>query len=125
MKIKEILCEDDGIKDVHKYAMPNVFLFPNLQNQDPYLQYRFGMALATAGGKPGEARPDYEPSSAFGEKLAVVAQTPEEEQMIANAAKMYGPKANHYRVTTKSSDEKPDTHAKSPVAQKKKNRYGV
>lgn len=125
MKIREIICEDQGIKEVHKYGMPNVYLFPHLQNQDPYLQYRFGMALATAGGKPGETRPNYEPYSAFGEKLAVVATTPEEEQMIKNAAKMYGPNADHYKVTTEQSEEIPSTHVFSPVAKRKKNRYGV
>jgi hypothetical protein len=53
MRARESICEDiDGrtgsiVYDVGR-ALPGVFKIPKLQNQDPYLQYRFGVAIAGA-----------------------------------------------------------------------------
>ena len=32
-------------------ALPATYVIPELPNQDPYLQYRFGVAMASAKGK--------------------------------------------------------------------------
>ena len=57
------------------------FALPELQNQDAYLQYRFGLALAAARvhANGDVAAPVEDP---MGENMIIVARSKEEEQLI-------------------------------------------
>lgn len=128
MKISEILCEQDSSAgllppDVAQ-AIPNAQIFPELGNQDPYLQYRFGLAMAAAGAvAAGEV--EYDPASAFGENLTVVSQSEAEEEIVRIAQSLYPRSKNSKLITSKESQEAADINKVSPVSKKRINQYGV
>ena len=118
MKIREIVNEVAGHKgllqpDISR-ALPNAETFPNLPNQDPYLQYRFGLAMAAAlAVKDDKIEYDYE--SAFGENLAVIARTPAEEEIV-RIAQTLDPLGRFKRqISTKDSSEATDVNKVSPM----------
>ena len=101
-------------------ALPGAFKIPALKNQDPYLQYRFGVAIAGAKGASQRAKdsvPDFDGAeSVFGENEIVVSYDPQAEVWIKDALKAMGlPPSDAVRVGTQSSDESPDVVKASPV----------
>lgn len=120
MKIKEILNEGGtgSLQIGVARALPAAYVFPELQNQDPYLQYRFGLAMASAHAvERGEVA--YNAESAFGEKMTIIARSPEEERIIALAQAMYGPAGKHRKmISTRASEEAPDVNTQSPMQPK-------
>ena len=83
-------------------------------NQDPYLQYRFGLALASAlAVKNGEVV--FDSTSAFGENLTVVARTEAEEEIV-RLAQQINPRGRRTKlVSTRTSEEAADVNKQSPV----------
>jgi hypothetical protein len=66
MKSTEIIVENNTTphSDGVKRSLPKILVFPNLTNQDAYLQYRFGLAMASAGAvAKGEIK--YQKASEF------------------------------------------------------------
>ena len=61
-------------------ALPGAFKIPALKNQDPYLQYRFGVAIAGAKGAEQRKQDGVPPfdgkESEFGENEIVVSYDP-------------------------------------------------
>ena len=60
-------------------ALPGAWKIPALKNQDPYLQYRFGVAIAGAKGAEQRAKdgvPKFEEDNIFGENEFVVSYDP-------------------------------------------------
>ena len=56
-------------------ALPATFVIPELPNQDPYLQYRFGVAMASAKGaaaRSADGIPPFQKDSAWGENQIVI-----------------------------------------------------
>lgn len=103
-------------------TLPGVFVQQQLRNTDPYMQYRMGMAVASARAhQNGDV--DFDQESAFGENLVQVMYAPADEETIQIASKMMGVKPT--RITDNDSREPNSTGTVSPVAKKKKNRYGV
>lgn len=103
-------------------TMPGVFVQQQLRNTDPYMQYRMGMAVASARAhQAGEV--EFEQESAFGENLVQVMYAPEDEETIIMASKLMG--VNPTRITDNASREPTSTGTSSPVANAKRNRYGV
>lgn len=101
-------------------ALPGAFKIPALKNQDPYLQYRFGVAIAGAKGAAQRAQdnvPDFDgQESVFGENEIVVSYDPGAEVWIKDALKSMGlPPSDAVRIGTQSSDESPDVTKTSPV----------
>jgi len=101
-------------------ALPGVFKIPALKNQDPYLQYRFGVAIAGAKGAAQRARDDVPKfdgaESVFGENEIVVSYDPEAETWIRDALVSMGmPASDAVRIGTQSSEEAPDVDKTSPV----------
>ena len=94
-------------------------MLPKLANQDPYLQYRMGLVLASSG--PDQQLP--EPTSPWGENMAVVAYSEGDKAILQTALKITGQPS--HSITTAKSEEPKNTNKTSPVAVKKKNRYGV
>ena len=102
-------------------SLPGTFVQRDLRNTDPYMQYRYGLALAGARAKL-EHGTEFEQESAWAENLAVITYTPEDEETIRMADKMMGVDAT--RIASSNSTET-DVNAVSPVPAKKTNKYGV
>ena len=94
-------------------AVPSAFAIPQLTNQDPYMQYRMGVAVASARAvEQGLVKHDYQ--SAWGENLIMVAQTEEGRRTLELAMKMMGVKGK--QLTSPPSEETKDVNTASPVA---------
>lgn len=126
MKIKEILTEGGtgSLTPSVERAMPSTVSLPALANQDAYLQYRMGLALAAARNPNTK---DFEETSAFGENMAIVGYTDADYETIQLALKLMGKKyaKGAKMLSTKKSEEAPDANSTSPIAKRKKNQYGV
>ena len=95
-------------------AMNTAFEFPTMPSSDGYQVYRFGMAMAN------HEQPPYGPA---GQHAVISAYTPEEEEIIHAAEQATGHKKQI--VADRGSHESDGTGTASPVAQAKRNRYGV
>jgi len=101
-------------------ALPGAFKIPALKNQDPYLQYRFGVAIAGAKGAAQRAKdgvPAFDgKESVFGENEIVVSYDPMAEVWIKDAlASMGMPPSDAIRIGTQASEEAPDVVKISPI----------
>ena len=101
-------------------ALPGAFKIPALKNQDPYLQYRFGVAIAGAKGASQRAQdgvPDFDGAeSVFGENEIVVSYDPKAEVWIKDALRSMGmPPSDAVQIGTLASEEAPDVDKISPV----------
>lgn len=101
-------------------ALPGAFKIPALKNQDPYLQYRFGVALAGAKGAAQRRKdnvPDFDgPESVFGENEIIVSYDPHVVEYIHDALRaMDLPASDAVRIGTQASEEAPDVAKTSPV----------
>lgn len=127
MRAKEFLKEvklHGTFREVEKNvsdSLPGAFVQRDLRNTDPYMQYRYGVALAGARAS-SEHDVDFEQESAWAENLALVAYSKEDEETIKLADKLMGVGAT--RIASSNSTET-NTNAVSPVPACKKNKYGV
>jgi hypothetical protein len=101
-------------------ALPGAFKIPALKNQDPYLQYRFGVAIAGAKGAEQRAKDNVPPfdgrESVFGENEIVVSYDPNVEIYIKDALRAMGmPASDAIRVGSNKSEEMPEVVKVSPV----------
>lgn len=102
--------------------LPGVFVQHQLRNTDPYMQYRLGMAVASARAhEKGEV--GFEQESVWAENLTQIMYAPEDEETIKLASKMMG--ITPSRITDNKSHEPPKTNTTSPVAKPRPNKYGV
>jgi hypothetical protein len=102
-------------------SLPGAFVQRDLRNTDPYMQYRYGLALAGARAKE-EHDIEFEQESAWAENLAIVPFSVEDEETIRLADKMMGVKAT--RIASSKSIET-NVNSVSPVANPKRNKYGI
>ena len=103
-------------------ALPGVFVQRQLRNTDPYMQYRLGVAVAVArANAAGDV--GFSQESAWAENLTQVMYAAEDEETIMLASKLMG--VTPTRITDNASRESKGTSAVSPVAQAKRNKYGV
>ena len=102
-------------------ALPGAFVQRDLRNTDPYMQYRYMLALAGARAK-AEHDVEFDQESAWAENFAMVTYTKEEEKTIRLADAMMGVTAT--RIASANSKET-DVNSASPVPARKKNKYGV
>ena len=128
MRAKEFINEAKSkgtASDVSKSkdaALPGVFVQKDLRNTDPYMQYRYGMAVAAARAAK-EGHVDFSQESAWAENLTQVMYSPEDEETIKLASKLMGVKPT--RITDNASHEPKFGETQSPVAKPKRNKYGV
>ena len=113
MRAKEFIVERSFSKR-KSGAMSTTFQFPSMPSSDGYQAYRFGLAMAN------HEQPPYGPTS---QNAVVSAYTPEEEEIIHAAERATGHKGQI--VADSGSHEPNSTETASPVAQAKRNRYGV
>jgi hypothetical protein len=119
MRAKEFINEGrtGSIQDDVAKALPATYAIPELKSQDPYLQYRFGVAIAGAKGAKKRAEdgvPDFSKESAWGENEIVVSFDPSIDEWLTDALKMMGIKGKK-RLSTIHSEEADDVSTKSPV----------
>lgn len=101
------------MKDV-EHTLPAAYAVPQLKNQDPYLQYRFGVAIAAAKARRVDADriEKYAKETPWGENQVVVSYGEDASPDIDAALQslgMPGKKA----VSSKTSTEIPGTDKKS------------
>ena len=96
-------------------AMSTSYHFPTMPSSDAYQAYRFGLAMADH-----KTHGKYGPSA---QHAVIVAYTKEEEEIIKGAELEMGHKSK--LLADRGSREPKNTNTQSPVAQPKRNRYGV
>jgi hypothetical protein len=100
-------------------ALPGAWKIPALKNQDPYLQYRFGVAIAGAKGahqRKLDGVPPFEEDKVFGENEFVVSYDPRTGEYIRDALVSMGLKASDaVQIATMASQEMPDVVKTSPI----------
>jgi len=114
MRAHEIIVERSFPKRKSS-VLSTTYEFPSMPSADPYKAYRFGMAMA-------DHTLDYKEGPVSNHAVAV-AYTDGDEEIIQNAARQTGHKGK--LVADRGSNEPQDTYSISPVAKKKKNRWGV
>ena len=128
MRAKEFINEakskgtSEQVSDRKAGPLPGVFVQKQLRNTDPYMQYRYSMAVAAARSHK-EHGVDYDQESAWAENLTQVMFVPEDEETIRLASKMMG--VTPSRITDNKSREPKSTETVSPVSKPKRNRFGV
>ena len=126
MRAKEFITEsgEGSLLDTVAASLPATYAIPSLQNQDPYLQYRFGLALAKAKGSKSQDVPDFATASAWGENAIIIAYDNESEIMIDQALKDVNAGSKKL-ISSPKSEETKSVSTVSPVAKPKRNRFGV
>lgn len=130
MRAKEFILEykaktsgtPQSISDRKSATLPGVFVQHQLRNTDPYMQYRYSLAVAAARANKQHGV-NFDQESAWAENLTQVMFTPEDEETIKIASKLMG--VTPTRITDNKSHEPTGTSIQSPVAKPKKNRFGV
>lgn len=121
MRAREFIKEDtmDELYRDNAATMPATYAIPALKNQDPYLQYRFGVAIAGAKGAKQRAEDgvdNFSAASEFGENEIVVSFDPHVGDYIDDALKQMGMSPGDKKlVTTMKSEEPKSTNTASPV----------
>ena len=119
MRASEFITEGrtGSIQDDVAKALPATYSLPELKNQDPYLQYRFGVAIAGAKGAKKRAEdnvPAYSKETPWGENEIVVSYGYDVGEYINDALKSMGMNGKR-RLSTTKSEEASDVSTKSPV----------
>jgi hypothetical protein len=100
-------------------ALPGAWKIPALKNQDPYLQYRFSVALAGAKGakqRRDDGVPPFQPDDIFGENEIVVSYDPHTGEYIRDALESMGLSGSDaIQIATMTSEETPDVEKTSPI----------
>ena len=100
-------------------ALPGAWKIPALKNQDPYLQYRFSVAIAGAKGAEQRGKdnvPNFEEDKIFGENEFVVSYDPHTLKYIQDALVSMGLKASDaVQIATTKSEEMPTVVKGSPI----------
>jgi hypothetical protein len=118
MRISEILNEsgEGSLQSDVARALPAAFVLPGLPNQDPYYQYRMGMAVARARAEQQGLLPKANvEGSTFGENMLISTQCPEDEETIRLALKMMPGKSSSRQISTNKSQESETVNKVSPV----------
>ncbi len=106
------------MRTMHLQALSNLTQYDALDNNNnPYLAYRFGVALASS------PRGDMDLKGPIGSNFNMIDYSAADEEIRKGAERVMGVKAS--RSTGKGSKELPGTQVVSPVAKTKRNKYGV
>lgn len=122
MRAKEFITESTGsiLPEVQR-TLPAAWVIDSLKNNDFYMQYRFGVALAGAKGRDQRDKdnvPKYDRETTWGENEVVVSYGGADvlQKYINDALGELGlPSGAAKLVTSKKSEEPVDTITKSPV----------
>lgn len=122
MRAKEFIVEQTGsiLPEVQR-TLPAAWVIDQLKNNDFYMQYRFGVALAGAKGKEQREKdgvPPYARETTWGENEVVVSYAGADalQGYLDDALKELNiPTSAAKLVTTKKSEEPVDTEKNSPL----------
>ena len=118
MRAHEFLAESiDKLLPDQADALPATYVIPELPNQDPYLQYRFGVAIAGAKGRAQREKdgvPHASSASAWGENEIVVSYGHDVGPYIDDALKTMGLRGKKM-ISSPTSIETTDVVKKSPM----------
>ena len=115
MRAKEFITEQNNLPDRITKPLPSTWIIPALQNQNAYLQYRFAVALAGAKAARNGDIPRMDKDSVWGENQVVSGyMNPDIEDDIDFALGEMG-LGGKILVTSKESEETPDTSTVSPL----------
>lgn len=117
MLIKEILSETKSapVATGIRSTLPATWVLPEIQNQNPYQQYRMGLNLARARAQEAGLIDHQYDASAWGQNMVVVTPTPEEQKTLDLALKQRQSKTTKKQITTTRSQEVSDVNKQSPV----------
>lgn len=120
MRAYEFITESKtgSLQDDVASALPASYAIPALKNQDPYLQYRFSVAIAGAKGRKQRLEdnvPPFYKESAWGENEIIVSFDPNMEEWLNDALSQMGIKNGLKRISTMNSEESKDIDKISPV----------
>jgi len=97
----------------------NMYIIPDIRNNDSYQAYRLGLAIARARADAGGVTDGWEPwteQSAFGQNAVIMGIDNNVDKLIDTALKMQGLTGGKIGVGSKHSHEPDHTNIKSPVA---------
>jgi hypothetical protein len=124
MRAKEFITESgitgSILPDVQR-TLPAAWVIDDLKNNDFYMQYRFGVALAGAKGKEQRQKdhvPPYDRESTWGENEVIVSYAGADalQSYLNDAlAELNIPASAAKLVTSKNSEEPTSTGKKSPM----------
>ena len=98
-------------------ALPSTFIIPGLPNQNSYVQYRYGVALAGAGAKEAlekEGMDTFHKESPWGDGMIIVAYDESEVALMKKALDMMNV-GGATQISTAASEESSSTCKTSPV----------
>jgi hypothetical protein len=122
MRAREFITETTGsIQPEVEHTLPAAWVIDKLQNNDFYMQYRFGVAIA--GAKGAEQRkqdnvPEFRKETPWGENEVIVSYAGKDplQGYIDDAMRQMGLKPSDARlVTTEKSEEPIDTKTVSTL----------
>lgn len=124
MKINEIINETMGhLKDRQRLPTRGLNKFSDGKKWNgDYTLYRLGLAVASTDGK---SMPDVDEESWIGKWKVAAPYSNEEQDMLNLAYKAVGANVQDINHGDLRSQELKSTNKVSPVAGKKKNKYGV
>lgn len=119
MRAHEFITEGKtgSLQDAVAKALPSTYAIPELKNQDPYLQYRFSVAIAGAKGakkRQEDNVPEFNRESPWGENEIVVSFDPKADEWLNDALNQMGIKGKK-RLSSMKSEETSDVSKNSPV----------
>lgn len=98
-------------------ALPATYAIPKLKNNDAYLQYRFGVAMAGAKGaakRKQDGVPEFHRETLWGENVIVSSTDPNIETYIDDALEQLGLRGKKL-ISTKTSQEADGVGSTSPL----------
>ena len=98
-------------------ALPSTFIIPGLPNQNSYVQYRYGVALAGAGAKEAlekEGMDTFHKESPWGDGMIIVAYDESEVALMKKALDMMNV-GGATQISTAESEESSSTGKTSTV----------
>jgi hypothetical protein len=125
MRAREFITEQK-LSDMHDAlevvatSLPNTYVIPELQNQDFYRQYRFGVAIAAVRSEEGKddvlqnRNSKFKSETEWGENQIVSSYDPNLSRVLDKALRKVGV-GSKKAVSTKDSREVQDTYKTSPV----------
>lgn len=113
MRANEFINESSKLRKSAKHAIPGMTINQGLDNNNnPYLAYRFGVALAAAPNG------DMEPENELGSNFTMIDYTDEGAEIRKHAEKVMGQPST--QKTNIGSHELDSTNKTSPVAKRPK-----
>lgn len=125
MRASEFIFENGkSLQHAVEKSLPATYIIPTLSGNDPYKQYRFGVAMAAAKGRAAKIQDEhvidspkpYSSESDWGQEEIIVGFEPGIDKWIDDALGLMGlPSSGKKQVSTKDSDESEDTQKSSPI----------